>query len=76
LEYSSSNEEFFAGATRFSLADTTDGTDDANFSFEKANNAILRLTQVIAWHEKNWRQNLLRELVSRLLMLIVCSPMR
>jgi len=46
-------EEFSADATRFSLADTTDGADDANFSFEKANNAILRLTQEITWYEKN-----------------------
>nr|GMC75352.1 leucine--tRNA ligase, cytoplasmic-like [Ipomoea batatas] len=45
-------EEFSADATRFSLADAGDGMDDANFVFETANAAILRLTKEIAWmHE-------------------------
>ncbi|XP_065870088.1 leucine--tRNA ligase, cytoplasmic-like [Euphorbia lathyris] len=42
-------EEFSADATRFSLADAGDGVDDANFVFETANAAILRLTKEIAW---------------------------
>ncbi|XP_060670143.1 leucine--tRNA ligase, cytoplasmic isoform X1 [Ziziphus jujuba] len=42
-------EEFSADATRFSLADAGDGLDDANFVFETANAAILRLTKEIAW---------------------------
>ncbi|XP_022970400.1 leucine--tRNA ligase, cytoplasmic-like [Cucurbita maxima] len=44
-------EEFSADATRFSLADAGDGVDDANFVFETANAAILRLTKEIAWME-------------------------
>ncbi|KAF7810405.1 leucine--tRNA ligase, cytoplasmic [Senna tora] len=44
-------EEFSADATRFSLADAGDGVDDANFVFETANAAILRLTKEIAWYE-------------------------
>jgi len=46
-------EEFSADATRFSLADAGDGVDDANFVFETANAAILRLTKEIAWYEDN-----------------------
>lgn len=42
-------EEFSADATRFSLADAGDGLDDANFVFETANAAILRLTKEISW---------------------------
>ncbi|CAH9084270.1 unnamed protein product [Cuscuta epithymum] len=42
-------KEFSADATRFSLADAGDGMDDANFVFETANAAILRLTKEIAW---------------------------
>ncbi|KAL3614781.1 hypothetical protein CASFOL_040442 [Castilleja foliolosa] len=45
-------EEFSADATRFSLADAGDGMDDANFVFETANAAILRLTKEIAWMEE------------------------
>lgn len=45
-------EEFSADATRFSLADAGDGVDDANFVFETANTAILRLTKEIAWMEE------------------------
>ncbi|CAL1356913.1 unnamed protein product [Linum trigynum] len=45
-------EEFSADATRFSLADAGDGVDDANFVFETANSAILRLTKEIAWMEE------------------------
>ncbi|KAK8634180.1 hypothetical protein V6N13_015008 [Hibiscus sabdariffa] len=45
-------EEFSADATRFSLADAGDGIDDANFVFETANTAILRLTKEIAWMEE------------------------
>ncbi|XP_054824535.1 leucine--tRNA ligase, cytoplasmic isoform X2 [Prosopis cineraria] len=44
-------EEFSADATRFSLADAGDGVDDANFVFETANAAILRLTKELAWYE-------------------------
>lgn len=44
-------EEFSADATRFSLADAGDGMDDANFVFETANAAILRLTKEISWME-------------------------
>lgn len=47
-------EEFSADATRFSLADAGDGMDDANFVFETANAAILRLTK-----EKLWMQEVL-----------------
>ncbi|KAH7279053.1 hypothetical protein KP509_37G003200 [Ceratopteris richardii] len=42
-------EEFSADATRFALADSGDLVDDANFVFETANSAILRLTKEIAW---------------------------
>ncbi|KAM2669375.1 hypothetical protein EV2_020853 [Malus domestica] len=45
-------EEFSADATRFSLADAGDGVDDANFVFETANAAILKLTKEIAWMEE------------------------
>ncbi|RAL38063.1 hypothetical protein DM860_000757 [Cuscuta australis] len=45
-------EEFSADATRFSLADAGDGVDDANFVFDTANAAILRLTKEIAWMEE------------------------
>ncbi|KAL6497721.1 hypothetical protein OROHE_027046 [Orobanche hederae] len=45
-------EEFSADATRFSLADAGDGMDDANFVFETANAAVLRLTKEIAWMEE------------------------
>ncbi|KAG6781884.1 hypothetical protein POTOM_011269 [Populus tomentosa] len=45
-------DEFSADATRFSLADAGDGVDDANFVFETANAAILRLTKEIAWIEE------------------------
>ncbi|GMH23076.1 hypothetical protein Nepgr_024919 [Nepenthes gracilis] len=45
-------EEFSADATRFCLADAGDGLDDANFVFETANAAILRLTKEISWMEE------------------------
>lgn len=45
-------EEFSADATRFSLADAGDGMDDANFVFETANAAILRLTKEVTWMEE------------------------
>ncbi|KVH87486.1 Aminoacyl-tRNA synthetase, class 1a, anticodon-binding [Cynara cardunculus var. scolymus] len=45
-------EEFSADATRFSLADAGDGMDDANFVFETANAAILRLTKERVWMEE------------------------
>jgi len=45
-------DEFSADASRFSLADAGDGVDDANFVFETANAAILRLTKEIAWIEE------------------------
>ncbi|KAG9456750.1 hypothetical protein H6P81_001258 [Aristolochia fimbriata] len=45
-------EEFSTDATRFTLADAGDGMDDANFVFETANAAILRLTKEIAWMEE------------------------
>ncbi|KAM3284485.1 leucine-tRNA ligase, cytoplasmic [Capsicum chacoense] len=45
-------EEFSADATRFALADAGDGMDDANFVFETANAAILRLTKEIAWMQE------------------------
>ncbi|CAI9097023.1 OLC1v1033311C1 [Oldenlandia corymbosa var. corymbosa] len=45
-------KEFSADATRFALADAGDGMDDANFVFETANSAILRLTKEIAWIEE------------------------
>ncbi|CAN6457035.1 unnamed protein product [Victoria cruziana] len=45
-------EEFSADATRFALADAGDGMDDANFVFETANGAILRLTKEISWMEE------------------------
>eukprot|EP00262_Sarcandra_glabra_P007379 TRINITY_DN20126_c0_g1_i1.p1 TRINITY_DN20126_c0_g1~~TRINITY_DN20126_c0_g1_i1.p1 ORF type:complete len:1097 (+),score=206.89 TRINITY_DN20126_c0_g1_i1:282-3572(+) len=45
-------EEFSTDATRFSLADAGDGMDDANFVFETANAAILRLTKEITWMEE------------------------
>ncbi|MCO5579420.1 hypothetical protein L7F22_033275 [Adiantum nelumboides] len=42
-------EEFSADATRFALADSGDLMDDANFVFDTANSAILRLTKEITW---------------------------
>ncbi|KAM0940181.1 putative leucine--tRNA ligase [Dioscorea sansibarensis] len=45
-------EEFSSDATRFSLADAGDGLDDANFVFETANAAILRLTKELTWMEE------------------------
>uniref|UniRef100_A0A0C9RNJ6 leucine--tRNA ligase n=1 Tax=Wollemia nobilis TaxID=56998 RepID=A0A0C9RNJ6_9CONI len=45
-------EDFSSDATRFSLADAGDGMDDANFVFETANAAILRLTKEITWMEE------------------------
>ncbi|CAA0283425.1 unnamed protein product [Arabidopsis thaliana] len=45
-------EEFSATATRFSLADAGDGVDDANFVFETANAAILRLVKQLEWMEE------------------------
>ncbi|CAK9168178.1 unnamed protein product [Ilex paraguariensis] len=45
-------EEFSADATRFSLADAGDGMDDANFVFETANAAILRLTKELTWMQE------------------------
>jgi len=45
-------EDFSSDATRFSLADAGDGMDDANFVYETANAAILRLTKEIAWMEE------------------------
>ncbi|XP_024188542.1 leucine--tRNA ligase, cytoplasmic isoform X1 [Rosa chinensis] len=45
-------DEFSADATRFSLADAGDGVDDANFAFDTANAAILRLTKEISWTEE------------------------
>lgn len=48
----SSIELFSADATRFALADAGDAMDDANFVFETANSAILRLTtEIAAWHQ-------------------------
>ncbi|XP_031487982.1 leucine--tRNA ligase, cytoplasmic [Nymphaea colorata] len=55
-------EEFSADATRFALADAGDGMDDANFVFETANAAILRLTKEITWMEEVLAaESLLRE---------------
>ncbi|XP_021812475.1 leucine--tRNA ligase, cytoplasmic-like [Prunus avium] len=53
-------EEYSADATRFALADSGDGVDDANFVFDTANTAILKLTKEIAWMEEilnadSWR---------------------
>ncbi|KAK1426213.1 hypothetical protein QVD17_14882 [Tagetes erecta] len=45
-------EEFSADATRFSLADAGDGMDDANFAFDTANAAILRLAKERVWMEE------------------------
>ncbi|KAI3506262.1 hypothetical protein L1887_28619 [Cichorium endivia] len=45
-------EEFSADATRFSLADAGDGMDDANFMFQTANSAILKLTKERVWMEE------------------------
>ena len=40
-----------ADATRIALADAGDGIEDANFSLESANAAILRLHTIIEWCE-------------------------
>jgi leucyl-tRNA synthetase len=48
----SSIQRFSADATRFALADAGDGMDDANFVFETANSAILRLTKELTWMEE------------------------
>ncbi|XP_062232489.1 leucine--tRNA ligase, cytoplasmic-like [Phragmites australis] len=45
-------EEFSSDATRFALADAGDSLDDANFAFETANSAIMRLTKEISWMKK------------------------
>ncbi|KAJ3694012.1 hypothetical protein LUZ60_009492 [Juncus effusus] len=45
-------EQFSSDATRFSLADAGDGMDDANFVFDTANAAILRLTKELAWMDE------------------------
>ncbi|KAG6554492.1 hypothetical protein Mapa_003870 [Marchantia paleacea] len=45
-------DEFSADATRFALADAGDTMDDANFVFDTANSAILRLTKEITWMEE------------------------
>ena len=45
-------QEFSAVATRFCLADAGDGMDDANFAFETANAAILRLTKELSWMQE------------------------
>lgn len=42
---------FSADATRFTLADAGDGLDDANFSVETANAAILKLYTILEWTE-------------------------
>ena len=44
-------EEFGADAVRFALADAGDTVEDANFSDETANAAILRLTKECEWME-------------------------
>ncbi|ESQ47006.1 hypothetical protein EUTSA_v10028099mg, partial [Eutrema salsugineum] len=45
-------EEFSATGTRFSLADAGGGVDDADFSYETANAAFLRLTKELTWMEQ------------------------
>ncbi|KAL6622444.1 hypothetical protein ACP70R_032323 [Stipagrostis hirtigluma subsp. patula] len=45
-------KKYSSDATRFSLADTGDGMDDANFVSETANSAIMRLTKEISWMEE------------------------
>ncbi|KAL6500049.1 hypothetical protein OROGR_027959 [Orobanche gracilis] len=45
-------QEFSADATRFSLADSGDGMDDANFVFKTANSGILKLTNERRWMEE------------------------
>lgn len=52
LTISSAIEKFSADATRFALADAGDANDDANFVYETANSAILRLTKEITWMEE------------------------
>ena len=42
-------EEFSSDATRFALADAGDSLDDANFAFETAKSAIMKLTKEISW---------------------------
>ncbi|XP_071736822.1 leucine--tRNA ligase, cytoplasmic-like [Rutidosis leptorrhynchoides] len=44
--------EFSADAIRFSFADAGDGMDNANFVFETANTAIMRLTKELGWMEE------------------------
>ncbi|KAL7109720.1 hypothetical protein ACP275_06G193000 [Erythranthe tilingii] len=45
-------QEYSGDATRFSLADSGDGLDDANFVTQTAKAAILALTKEISWMEK------------------------
>ncbi|XP_061989436.1 leucine--tRNA ligase, cytoplasmic-like [Rosa rugosa] len=45
-------DHYSADATRFALADISDGIDDAYFSFETANAAIVRLTKEIDWIDR------------------------
>ena len=52
LTLSESVEKFSADATRFALAQSGDGVDDANFEFEVANAAILRLFNLKEWIEQ------------------------
>ncbi|KAF7132898.1 hypothetical protein RHSIM_Rhsim09G0006800 [Rhododendron simsii] len=44
-------KKFSASATRFAIADAGDGMDDANFAFETANPAVLKLTKELSWME-------------------------
>ncbi|EYU39643.1 hypothetical protein MIMGU_mgv11b016468mg [Erythranthe guttata] len=45
-------QEYSGDATRFSLADSGDGLDDANFVTQTAKAAIMALTKEISWMEK------------------------
>ncbi|CAN6198747.1 unnamed protein product [Urochloa humidicola] len=44
--------KYSSDATRFALADASDGMDDANFVTETANSAVMRLTKEISWMEE------------------------
>uniref|UniRef100_A0A6A7G3Q8 leucine--tRNA ligase n=2 Tax=Hirondellea gigas TaxID=1518452 RepID=A0A6A7G3Q8_9CRUS len=50
-------EQFSADATRLALADAGDGMEDANFSAETCNAAVLRLTKEKLWIEANYNSS-------------------
>merc|ERR1719243_50880 len=61
LTLKQSIDQFGADATRLACADAGDGLEDANFSRETANQAILRLTTLETWADGLEDANFSRE---------------